>query len=594
MPKLYSRANASTAKKTLRIYKKEIAKNKKLFWIYTIAIPANRLLNIVLLPLLFSFVLQSLITEPHNWKTPAILLGVASLFSILALISARIGFSALFYHEERMQTTLLETAMRNLSAHSDQFFASRKVGALAGDVTKFSHSIVSFLDTIFLNASSLVINFVASLVVVAVLSPVLLIPLGIVTGLIVWTAMKGTARRGPIRHKRKTLMSRLTGIIADIIGNQQIVRYFATEDRELEHIRDERRKIETIARKEIDIIENESLKRQSVLFFFQIATLAICVWLYAINSITIAALIFTVTYLGRLTSSLFDISPIIRNTEQAFLDAADITEILDEQPEVIDDSNAQTLNVSDGNIVFDKVYFAYHDSPNENVIDNFNISIKAGEKVGLAGYSGGGKTTITKLILRFADVTKGNISIDGQKIIKTTQSSLRKNIAYVPQEAYLFHRTLRENVAYGRLDASDEEIIVALKRANAWEFVSQLKNGLDTIVGERGVKLSGGQRQRIAIARAILKDAPILVLDEATSALDSESEKLIQQSLEQLMKGRTSIVIAHRLSTIAKLDRIVVLDKGKIAEDGTHAELLKKNGIYAKLWSHQSGGFIDE
>ena len=184
--------------------------------------------------------------------------------------------------------------------------------------------------------------------------------------------------------------------------------------------------------------------------------------------------------------------------------------------------------------------------------------------------------------------------IDGQNISQVAQSSLHKSISYVPQEASLFHRSLRENIAYGNQGATEAEIINAAKLANAWEFIKALPNGLDTLVGERGVKLSGGQRQRVAIARAILKDAPILVLDEATSALDSESEKLIQASLDSLMKNRTSIVIAHRLSTIAKLDRIIVLDNGSIAEDGTHAELLAKKGIYAKLWSHQSGGFIED
>ena len=322
--------------------------------------------------------------------------------------------------------------------------------------------------------------------------------------------------------------------------------------------------------------------------------MAICIWLYTHDNVSIAALIFAVTYLGRLTGSLFDISPIIRGTEQAFLDAADITDIIDETPEVVDIKDAKNLVIKNGEVAFKHVDFAYKDSRDQLVIDDLNLTIKPGERVGLAGYSGGGKTTITKLILRFADVTRGSIEIDDQNIAHVTQQSLRASIAYVPQEAYLFHRSLRENVAYGRQNATEKEVITALKRANAWEFVQKLPHGIETIVGERGVKLSGGQRQRIAIARAILKDAPLLVLDEATSALDSESEKLIQASLTELMKDRTSIVIAHRLSTIAKLDRIIVLDNGKIVEDGTHSELLNKKGTYARLWSHQSGGFIEE
>ena len=204
------------------------------------------------------------------------------------------------------------------------------------------------------------------------------------------------------------------------------------------------------------------------------------------------------------------------------------------------------------------------------------------------------KTTLTKLLLRFADIESGAITIDGTSIQDATQASLRKAIAYVPQEPLLFHRSLRDNIGYGRPDATEKDIEAAAKKANALEFIKQLPEGFDTLVGERGVKLSGGQRQRIAIARAILKDAPILVLDEATSALDSESEKLIQDALQELMKNRTSIVIAHRLSTIAKLDRIIVLEDGEIKEDGSHDGLIARGGVYAKLWAHQSGGFIEE
>lgn len=593
MPKLLNRTDPKTARKTLAIYWQEVRKSKKLFVLYTTLIPLNRFLYIVALPLIFSLIIQSLIIEPHNWQHPVTLLVVAIVISILSVITSTIGFRRLFYHEERMQTTLLERAMLSLSSHSEQFFANRKVGSLAGDVSKFAHSIVSFMDVLYLQASGLIVNYVTSLIIIAILSPVLLLPLGLVTAVLVWRSIVGTSNRGPIRHKRKIMTSKLNGLIADIIGNQQIVRAFATEKREIQRVTNDRHKIEEIVQDEINVIEREAQLRQSTLFCFQIITMAFCIWLYTTGNISIAALIFTVTYLGRLTSSLFDISPIIRGVEQAFLDAADITEVLGATPDVKDRKGASTLTTSQGAVHLQDISFGYAGN-NQTIINNLSLDIKAGERLGLAGHSGGGKTTLTKLILRFADVTKGAITIDGKDIRDLTQQSLRANIAYVPQEPYLFHRSLRDNIAYGKPKASDSEIIAAIKQANAMEFVTSLPGGLDTIVGERGVKLSGGQRQRIAIARAILKDAPILILDEATSALDSESEKLIQDALEKLMKGRTSIVIAHRLSTIAKLDRIIVLDKGTIIEDGTHAELLAQKGIYAKLWSHQSGGFIEE
>ena len=389
-------------------------------------------------------------------------------------------------------------------------------------------------------------------------------------------------------------MSSLTGTIADVLGNHQIVRFFAGTKSELSRISQERSAIETISRKEIDIIQHEAVVRQAVLFGFQIITIAIAVYLFSQNVVTIAALIFAITYLGRLTGSLFEIGTIVRSIEQAFLDASKLTTILNEPLELTDTNDAKRIQVRAAKIEFSDVTFSYNDSKGSHVIKNLSFTIMPGQRVGLVGHSGGGKTTLAKLVLRFADVDEGEILIDGQNIRTVTQDSLRQSIAYVPQEASLFHRTLRDNIGYGKVHVTDEEIQQALVQANAVEFTSMLRDGLDTIVGERGVKLSGGQRQRIAIARALIKNAPILILDEATSALDSESEQLIQRALEKLMQNRTSIVIAHRLSTIAQLDRIIVLDGGKIVEDGSHAELINEKGTYARLWAHQSGGFIKE
>lgn len=270
-----------------------------------------------------------------------------------------------------------------------------------------------------------------------------------------------------------------------------------------------------------------------------------------------------------------------------------MTLILDTVDDVVDAPDAITLEMTNPQVEFNNISFQHKDAK-APIFENFNLKIKPGERVGLVGMSGSGKTTLTKLLLRFADVKDGEILLSGQDLRRITQESLRKNIAYVPQETSLFHRSIADNISYGKPDATPEEIQHAAKLANAHDFIMDLPQGYDTLVGERGIKLSGGQRQRIAIARAILKDAPILVLDEATSALDSESEALIQDALNKLMEGRTSIVIAHRLSTVANLDEIVVLEDGKVVEQGNHHDLLKKpDGIYQHLWNRQSGAFLE-
>ncbi len=260
--------------------------------------------------------------------------------------------------------------------------------------------------------------------------------------------------------------------------------------------------------------------------------------------------------------------------------------------DIVDDSNAKPLKVTRGEIVFDDVTFHY--LPAHDIFQNKNITINAGEKVGLVGFSGSGKSTFVHLILRYFDVEEGRILIDGQDISKVTQDSLREQIAFIPQDASLFHRSLIENIQYGKLNSSDSEILEASKQAHCDEFVERMPEGYQALVGERGVKLSGGQRQRIAIARALLKNAPILILDEATSALDSVTERMIQDSLKELMEGRTSIVIAHRLSTLSDMDRILVFHEGQIIEEGSHEELLDAEGHYAEMWRMQAGGFLPD
>ena len=594
MPKLFTRTDSQTTKATIALYRSEARHDKNRLIGAAILIPLATMAYTVLIPLFLSLIIQSLITSPDNLTPIYWLVGAIAIASLLTIVFNDRGYRWLFNHEEIMTTRLIQRAVNHLLARSHGFFANNKVGSLTGDLIAFGRSYMSIMDAVFLQALSIIVNFIASLIIIAFLSPILLLPLLLLTTTIVYMSIRSLLRRAPLRNERKKRTSHLNGTIADVIGNSLLVRVFARTPKETNDILKERATIERIATKEVDIIQTEANTRYVVLFSFQILTILLSVWLFVQGNLAIAALIFTVTYLGRVTSSLFGITGFIRAIEQSFLDASPITKILSEEIEIKDAANARDIKVARGMIECQSIRFQYNDTQDKAVFNNLSLTIPAGQRVGLAGHSGGGKTTLTQLLLRFADVQEGAILIDGQNIAEVTQSSLYANIAYVPQDPFLFHRTLRENIAYGKPNASDDEILEAAGKAHAIEFIDKLPYGLDTIVGERGVKLSGGQRQRIAIARAILKDAPILILDEATSALDSESEKLIQDALEKLMKNRTSIVIAHRLSTIAKLDRIIVLDNGSIAEQGTHDELLLQKGIYASLWSHQSGGFIEE
>jgi ATP-binding cassette subfamily B protein len=307
----------------------------------------------------------------------------------------------------------------------------------------------------------------------------------------------------------------------------------------------------------------------------------------------VEAVVVVVVYFAQANTILFEFNQIYRGLERAVTEAAQFTELLLEGPKVLDRELPEPLAARPRDVRLEGVRFT-HAGQTEPLFDGLDLSVAAGERVGLVGRSGGGKTTVIRLLLRLMDIQGGRIRIGGQDITALSQTDLRGLIAYVPQDPVMFHRTLRENIAFGRPDATDAGIRAAAAAAHVQEFVEDLPQGFDTLVGERGVKLSGGQRQRVAIARAILRDAPILLLDEATSALDSESEAHIQQALWTLMEGRTAIAVAHRLSTVAGMDRLVVLDHGRVAEQGTHAELLALGGGYADLWRRQSGGFLTE
>lgn len=396
--------------------------------------------------------------------------------------------------------------------------------------------------------------------------------------------------RSKYRRASSEASSDLSGVEADALSHGAAVKAFASSDYELGYIKPAAQKWRGAQLKAWYSLDPANTIRLILSYGVICVLLLATAALYQNNSITVAIVVLVQLYMLRLIFVTVELADLIKQYEQIMGMAYQPALTMQIQPTIVDSDNPKSLPAEPKTISFDKVNFGYHDK--QKAISSFSLDIKKGERVGLVGFSGAGKTTLTKLILRFMDINKGSIKVGGVDIRQVRQAELRRAIAYVPQEPLLFHRTIKENIAYGRPEASDDEILRAAKQAYVDDFAAELPKGYDTLVGERGVKLSGGQRQRVAIARAILKDAPILVLDEATSALDSRSEKYIQTALWKLMKGRTALVIAHRLSTVQRMDKIVVMDKGRIVQTGSHQELLDKPGIYADLWAHQSGGYI--
>lgn len=495
--------------------------------------------------------------------------------------------------EIRASYELARRSFDVLSNQSMTFHTNRFGGSLVSATQKYVGAYATLMDTFTYSLLPGVATVAMTIALLAPLVPTYVVLLAAVLAIYVVVVLKLYRKILPINAAASAAQNHLSGELSDSITNIMAVKTAGREAYEQEVFR----------RASEDVRQADSARMRRTVRTGAV-TSTLIVLMMALTAVFIAGgnawlgisggtLVMMFTYTNTLAMRFNMLSAMFQQINRALGDAHDLTVALDEPLLVADDPNAPELRVTAGRIDFEGVGFRYADADEQDrVFDDFTLEIPAGQRVGLVGRSGSGKTTLTTLLLRLEDLTRGRIIIDGQDIAHVTQTSLRRQIAYVAQEPMLFHRSIRENIAYGRPDASDAEVERTAREANAWEFIERLPDGLDTEVGERGVKLSGGQRQRVAIARAILMDAPILVLDEATSALDSESERLIQDGLENLMRGRTAIVVAHRLSTVASLDRIVVLSHGAIAEDGTHEELVAAGGEYASLWSRQTGSFL--
>ena len=579
----------------------------RLFW--QVSVPYRRRRNLAILfaittivisifvgPLviaeLLNIIQQNQLQTANNLWTLIVLYGASELCS--TVIGWRLVLYLVWTFETALQRDLHSRCFSKLTNQTMFFHANKFGGSLVSQTNKLNGAVERFWDTIFWSILPLVISLAGSIIILSTLIwqyALFLFIFSIIFSIAVYFGSRPMAK---LSEKEAKASNKVSGQLADMVSNILAVKSSGAESLE------QKRFSKTVSSwRSASLGTMRGFLKVSTVYstintIIKIGAIAFAVYAAQHNLVSVASVYLIITYTGSVAHELWNMNGIMRSYNRIIGDAHEMVGIL-KTPTTLVDRSDKKLEIKRGGIVMDNVTFTHDEGQGDTLFHDFSLNIQPGEKIGLVGSSGSGKTTLTKLLLRFADIDSGKITIDSQDIAEVTQASLRQQIAYVPQEPLLFHRSVRENIAYSRPDATDAEIEKAAKKAGAYDFIVKLQDGFDTLVGERGVKLSGGQRQRIAIARAILKNAPILVLDEATSALDSESEALIQKSLETLMKNRTSIVIAHRLSTIAKLDRIIVLENGRIVEDGSHDQLLaKKRGVYAKLWARQSGGFIEE
>ena len=562
-----------------------------LFIGYTLRIIAFLSYN-VLIPLVAALSIQAIIENNTQKLTNYVLLFIG--LAITYLICWSLGGIAISKNAVTGLRHVQNTLFSNYLNKDYDFYNNTHFGSLGSQATRIVDASNRYGELVTLSIPKQIVIVTASLAVIAYNSLLLAIITAISMLLILSFTIFSSSWRLKYRRQVNEHSNKLAGYIGDSLSHGTTVKSFSNQEFELKRIQNPLNNWLGIQYKSWNSGLITDIGRVVLYAIATIVLLLVSAKLYKDGSISISILVLIQLYVLRLTSVTFDIAEIIKRYEEAMGSAYQPVKTMLINNNILDPKNPKKILKSKSSpIKFNNISYKYPESKADQLaIMDFALNISKGEKIGVVGFSGSGKTTLSKLIMRFMDVTKGNITINNIDIKDITQKNLRDLIAYVPQEPLLFHRSIKDNILYGNPSAKEPNVLKVAKMAYIDEFVKDLPNGFNTLVGERGVKLSGGQRQRIAIARALLKDSPILVLDEATSALDSKSEQYIQDALWKLMKDKTALVIAHRLSTIQKMDRIIVIDKGKIVQNGTHKELLKQKGIYADLWGHQSGGYI--
>jgi ATP-binding cassette subfamily B protein len=487
---------------------------------------------------------------------------------------------------------LVTFANRRLLKQTIDFFSNNFIGSMVTKVSNISSANLNFEAAMLFSFTHIVIEISFAAIILGIKAPIMFIYFLIFVCILYIFMKVPFVNKATASYRLNEYNTRIFGIVADDFANNLAIKSFGTEDVELKRLESEVKLWEKhLIRFQRFTSFNVSGRLTPLTTIFM--SLGIFLAIYSRFELNVPSDIVFLSFTSfiALTIRIWGFKELYETLEKDMSKSAETLNLLNEPVDIIDATDAKALNVNSGQITFENVGFKYHET---YLFEKLNLQINPGEKIGLIGPSGGGKSTLLKMLLRFVEIESGRILIDNQNIQDVLQTSLRQNISYIPQEPVLFHRSIKENIMYGIAETNTKQFEEVVEITKINEFVNELPEGFDTLVGERGIKLSGGQKQRIAIARAMLKDAPIIILDEATSALDSHSEQIIQDALNVVMKDKTVIAIAHRLSTIAGLDKILVLESGRIIESGNHKELLSNKGLYHSLWEHQSGGYLGE